>query len=73
MTPHELQTIYLKVRKIIRSCQTMSQWDGARRYAQLFVNKVPRNRTKQIGENLTYVLAHKKQILRLKTATRRVR
>ena len=72
MTPDELQTIYLKVRKVIRSCQTIEQWNGARGYAQLFMDKVPRGRARQIGENLTYALSHKKQIIRLKTGTRRV-
>jgi predicted amidohydrolase len=66
MTPDELQTIYLKVRKVIRSCQTISQWEVARRYAQLFVNQVPPARTNQIGEHLNYVLIQKKQIIRLK-------
>ena len=72
MTPDELQSVYLKVRKVIRSCETMSHWEGARRYAQLFINKVPSGRTRQIGENLTDVLAQKKQFIRLKHGTRRV-
>ena len=72
MTPNELQSVYLKVRKVIRSCQTMPQWENARRYTQLFVNQVPSGRTRQIGENLTDVLAQKKQIIRLKHGTRRI-
>ena len=72
MTPDELQSVYLKVRKVIRSCQTMSQWEVARRYTQLFVNQVPPKRARQIGENLTDVLAQKKQFIRLKYGTWRI-
>jgi hypothetical protein len=50
----------------------MSQWESARRYTQLFVNQVPSGRTKQVGENLTDVLAQKKQFIRLKYGTRRI-
>lgn len=69
MSPLELQSTYEKVRKVIRSCVTMAQWEAARRYAQLFINQVPAYRSIQIGENLTQALAQRKQIIRLRYGT----
>lgn len=66
MTTDELQTAYLKVRKVIRSCQTLPQWEVARQYAQLFVNQVPRALTQSIGTDLTQVLAQRKHLIRFK-------
>lgn len=63
MTLDELQTIYLKVRNVIRSCQTMPQWESARKYTQLFINQVPPARTRQFGKHLTEVLSRKKKII----------
>jgi hypothetical protein len=70
MTSDELQSIYLKVRKVIRSCQTFPQWEVARQYAQLFVNQVPSALSQSIGTDLTHVLAQRRQIIRLKYGTK---
>jgi hypothetical protein len=59
----ELLPTYQKVRRVIRSCKTVAQLNASRRYAQLFMKRVPPTHAPVIAKSLTQLLKQQTHIL----------